>query len=119
MGDKRVMHGAQDNFGSLEDAGEGVIVFKPNGESKVLSTMEEMRSFYRNELGGRQTAVGAYPRISLQEAMRAMVWTMSSLWTLAPEHGLNREPRGCQHRTTTRLFTRIIAVEHNRWCNPP
>lgn len=71
MGDKRVMHGAQDNFGSLEDAGEGVIVFKPNGESKVLSTMEEMRSFYRNELGGRQTAVGAYPRISLQEAMRA------------------------------------------------
>lgn len=23
-----------------------------------------------------------------------MVWTMSSLWTLAPEHGLNREPEG-------------------------
>ncbi|MGV2338187.1 MAG UNVERIFIED_CONTAM: hypothetical protein LVR18_30315 [Planctomycetaceae bacterium] len=71
MGDNRVMHGAHDNFSSLESAGSGVIVFKPNGESKILATIDEMRNFYRDDLGGRQAVNGSYPRIPLQEAISA------------------------------------------------
>jgi hypothetical protein len=71
MGDTRVMHGAHDNFNSLESAGASVIVFKPNGESTILATIDEMRTFYRDVLGGRQAVSGSYPRIPLQEAISA------------------------------------------------
>ncbi|MCA9009801.1 MAG: hypothetical protein KDB01_08645 [Planctomycetaceae bacterium] len=70
IGEKRVMHGAHDQYGGLDDAGEGIIVFEPNGESKILSTLGEIRDYYMTSLGGRQPATGSYPKISVDEAMK-------------------------------------------------
>ena len=72
IGNERVMHGAHDNFGSIESAvskaGDGVIAFMDDGTVRALSGVDEVKGFYRNELAGRQPATGRYEVPSLAQA---------------------------------------------------
>ena len=76
IGQKRVMHGAHDNYKSIDagvdKTGDGVIAFLPDGSSRALRGSDEVKAFYRNELGGRQTAAGRYEVPSIEQA-RAVV----------------------------------------------
>lgn len=62
IGEERVMHGAHDSFGSLESAvskaGDGVTVFKPNGDAILLESIDDLSRFYQSI--GRQPITGSY-----------------------------------------------------------
>lgn len=66
MGEQRVMHGAHDTFGDLNSAikkqGDGSIVFFPDGEFRLMETLDDVEEFYR--LMGRQTVKGKYNAIT-------------------------------------------------------
>jgi len=55
MGDQRVLHGAQDNYGGFRGP---AVTFFPDGTAKLLKTEEEVKAFYRSL--GRETRAGSY-----------------------------------------------------------
>ena len=52
----------------VKGADDGVIVFMNDGTSRALRGVDEVNAFYRNQLGGRQTATGRYVVPSLDQA---------------------------------------------------
>jgi hypothetical protein len=54
----RVTHGAHDAFGDLASAGDGTVVFFPDGTIKIFDTVADMDGFFKYLK--RQTAKGKY-----------------------------------------------------------
>jgi hypothetical protein len=93
-GDNRVMHGAHDAYGTIEKAGDGIIVFDGlTGEVRLLRTVDEAKEYYRIHLNGRETRKGSYERMAKDEFERRYKRGEFRNVTLHPTFGRGSNPK--------------------------